>query len=722
MLSEPRTSVLPKTDTTRWRLESNNIGVNLWHYLTEEELPKARLQTRAEKYFLGLPAEIRSLPPAQTFDESARNGLVFYEGLQQDAGHWTCSYGGPSFLLPGIVFAMYITKKPIPEEWKIEMTRWICKHQNEDGGWGLHTFAETTVNATVLYYITLRILGMREDHSIAVKARRRLKELGGALQAPQWARYWLAVLNLFEWEGIAPVPAEMWMLPDWVPFHPWRWWIHCRAVYLPVSYLYSNKCQVELDDFLKAIRREIFVEPYELIRFSANMHTVGPLERKQELSIFLTVANHSMRLWETWLRPLWVRGRADDTVRDLLKREDENTEYNDIAPVNKAFHIVAAYFIHGLESKAVRKHHDKILPYLWMGDDGINCGGTNGTQLWDTEFSVIGIVESGLGTDPRFRTMLEKAHRFLEVSQIRDDLPDPYRQRRKGGWPFSTKDNGYIVSDCAAEGLKATLLLQEELGFDPLISQDRLQDCVDTLLLMQNKNGGFGSYEKTRCSTYVEMFNPAELFDRCMVEYSYPECTCAVISSFALFRKHYPSYRASEIKSAIKAGGQFIQENQRTDGSWYGSWAVCFTYGTMFGIEGLVAAGHDYETSASIRRACKFLVGKQRDDGGWGEHWTSCEKGVYVDMDSQVVMTAWACLGLMSARYPDARVVSRGLELIRSRQQSNGEWLQESIEGIFNCTCTIEYPNYKFHFPIRALGRYQHDYIPALRILRTEKA
>lgn len=30
---------------------------------------------------------------------------------------------------------------------------------------------------------------------------------------------------------------------------------------------------------------------------------------------------------------------------------------------------------------------------------------------------------------------------------------------------------------------------------------------------------------------------------------------------------------------------------QRRDGSWYGSWACCFTYGTWFGVEGLVAAG-----------------------------------------------------------------------------------------------------------------------------------
>jgi len=29
-----------------------------------------------------------------------------------------------------------------------------------------------------------------------------------------------------------------------------------------------------------------------------------------------------------------------------------------------------------------------------------------------------------------------------------------YRHISKGGWPFSTQDNGWPVSDCTAEGLK----------------------------------------------------------------------------------------------------------------------------------------------------------------------------------------------------------------------------------------------------------------------------
>ena len=38
--------------------------------------------------------------------------------------------------------------------------------------------------------------------------------------APSWCKFWLAVLGVYEWDGINSVPAEMWLLPRWFPFHP----------------------------------------------------------------------------------------------------------------------------------------------------------------------------------------------------------------------------------------------------------------------------------------------------------------------------------------------------------------------------------------------------------------------------------------------------------------------------------------------------------------------
>lgn len=60
----------------------------------------------------------------------------------------------------------------------MEMCRYLEKHVNGDGGWGLHLEDGTTVFATALYYVMMRILGVEREHPMAVRARERLLELG----------------------------------------------------------------------------------------------------------------------------------------------------------------------------------------------------------------------------------------------------------------------------------------------------------------------------------------------------------------------------------------------------------------------------------------------------------------------------------------------------------------------------------------------------------------
>ena len=78
-----------------------------------------------------------------------------------------------------------------------------------------------------------------------------------------------------------------------------------------------------------------------------------------------------------------------------------------------------------------------------------------------------------------------------------------------------------------------------------------------------------------------------------------------------------------------------------------GFWGVNFIYGTMFGIQGLLAATNTANDPA-IRKACDWLIRKQRPDGGWGEHFQGCLSSEYVEhSESQVIQTAWAMMALL---------------------------------------------------------------------------
>ncbi|CAG8590471.1 9549_t:CDS:2 [Acaulospora morrowiae] len=304
---------------------------------------------------------------------------------------------------------------------------------------------------------------------------------------------------------------------------------------------------------------------------------------------------------------------------------------------------------------------------------------------------------------------------FLDDSQFKGDpvhMSRCYRTKTKGAWGFSTRDQGYVVSDCTSLGLKAVINFQEKLSYaSKSVSKERLCQAVDILLDMQNEDGGIASYELIRGSEFLEWMNPAEVFGNIMIEYSYPECTSCVMTGLKTFSKYYPDYRADEIKKVCDKAIKYIYKSQREDGSWYGSWAICFTYAAMFAIEALASNGETYENSEVVKKGCEFLISKQMADGGWGESYKSCELEVYTDHErSQVVNTAWALLALMMAKYPKEKPIKRGIQLIMKRQLSNGEWKQEAIEGVFNKNCAISYPNYKFIFTIWALGKYAKLY------------
>lgn len=217
-----------------------------------------------------------------------------------------------------------------------------------------------------------------------------------------------------------------------------------------------------LNSLLEDLREEIYVQSFSSIKFAKYRDKVAPTDIKRPQSTILKAMNLVLVFWETYLKPSWLHSMSTDVVRDLIQREDDNTNYNDLAPVNKAFQMTAVYFSDRDHSVSLAKHREKLPTYLWQSEEGMTCSGTNGAQVWDTAFTVLAVVQAGLAQDDRFKSSMTKALEFLDVSQLRDNLSDPYRQQRKGGWPFSTKDNGYVVSDCAAEAMKAVILLQEE--------------------------------------------------------------------------------------------------------------------------------------------------------------------------------------------------------------------------------------------------------------------
>ena len=630
-----------------------------------------------------------------------RAAAVLVATRQSPAGSWHGDYGGPLFLLPMYVGTCHAVGVPLDEPTRAGMIAYLIAHQNPDGGWGLDVEGDSHVFTSVLNYVALRLLGLPADDPRLAAARAWFLPRGGPLASASWGKFFLAVLGLYDFDGVAPIPPELWLLPESLPIHPSRLWCHARMVYLPMSYLYGARAVLARGPLLDAIRDELYAEPYDTIDWRRARDRVAATDSYMAHDPRLVAAHAAFGLYERHPARA-LRDRALARILEHVDFEDRATSYLCIGPVNKLFDTLVWHHARP-GGDEVRAHVATLPQYLWHADDGIKMQGYNSSELWDTAFAIQALVAAG-----RDKPTLARAATFLEANQIIEEPPNAaryYRHPSRGGWPFSTRTHGWPITDCTAEGYKATLAL-DPLGLADAITPERRADAIGLMLSWQNPDGGWASYERTRGPRWLERLNPSEVFGEIMIDPSYAECSSACMQALAARLPEATASETTTIAAALARGVEFVLRAQRPDGSWEGSWGVCFTYGTWFAVLGLAAAAPDDRRARSaIDRACAFLEAHQLPDGGWGETVEACRRRHYIHAETgQAVMTSWAVLTLERAGRRDSAAARRGIAFLLARQGADGRWPPEHIAGVFNHTCAIHYDAYLRVFPLWALA------------------
>ncbi|WP_223643520.1 2,3-oxidosqualene cyclase [Corallococcus sp. EGB] len=627
-----------------------------------------------------------------------RRALDVLARTQEADGSWKGDYSGPLFLGPVHVAGLYVMGRTPEGPVRDGMVAFMRAHQNADGGWGLDVESPSLVFTSVLNYVALRLLGIGADDPGLVRARAWFLPRGGALASASWGKSILALLGVYEYEGLAPVPPELWLLPRALPFHPSRLWCHCRMVYLPMGWLYGRRARAREAPLLAELRRELYPQPYADVDWKAARGRVAPTDGYSPHGLALRAVHRALALYERF-HSKRLRARALDESLALIRGEDEATHFICIGPINKVLDMVV-WHVARPDGPEVRAHLERLPDYLQHTSKGITVNGYNSSQLWDTAFAVQALVASGETAGSR--DTLARAGRYLEAQQVLEDSPDAarhYRHPSRGGWPFSTRAHGWPISDCTAEALKACLLL-EPLGLNR-VPRERLEQAVAFILSLQNRDGGWATYERQRGPRWLERFNPSDVFAGIMVDPSYVECTSACVQALAAWRGAFPD---APVARPIARGADFLRRQQRPDGGWEGSWGVCFSYGTWFGVTGLVAAGARADDSA-LRKAVAFLKAHQRGDGSWSETIQACRERRWVEGRSgHAVTTSWALLSLVAAGEADADATRRGVAWLRAWQETEGAWPPEPLAGVFSRTCAIHYDAYLRIFPPWALA------------------
>jgi lanosterol synthase len=599
------------------------------------------------------------------------------------------------------VLACHLMKRPIDTLRARRILLHFEKTRLPSGTWGLSEWSPPSLFVTTLVYVAARMLGAESTGPLLVRAIAFLRR-EDVVSIPSWGKFWLAMQNLYGWEGVNPVSPELWGMPRWLPVHPARYYCHTRLIYMGMATLYGQRLTAPLSPLTQAIRLELYPNGFEAVDFGRGRTALREGDLYAPPSPVLR-ASYRVLGWLERVTSEERRSRSLGVLRDRIRQELRTTNHTSISPVSGLLNILALHAVDPNDPDA-QKAFAKMDDWFWEDDEaGARVTGAR-SGTWDSSFAVLALAAAS----PRAETedALVRADRFLATQQFHGPLAESLdacaidRIEPDGGYCFAGVWHGWPVSDCTAEAILARL----ESPFGNA-SKEEIEAAVRFILRTQNPDGGFGTYEATRAPFSLEWLNPAEMFGDSMTESSYVECTASCIAALAKARRHF--HDPSVVDAAIGRAVRVLRAAQLPNGAWPGAWGVRLVYGTMFGVRGLIAGGVAKD-DPQIRKACAWLKSHQSADGGWGEAHVATRSAHYEDADrSLVIQTAWALCALLSAADPERDAIDRAAQFLAAAQLPTGEWEQREPAGVFFHTALLDYTLYKLYFPVMALAQYQ---------------
>lgn len=642
------------------------------------------------------------------------------------ADHWEGEDVWNPMLAAQYALAMHVMERPLSADRRASLVQQLRAEQlaqpdGRPGGWGLHPHGGESLFVTTLAYVAARTLGVSADDPMLAFAR-ELFAREDVRAIPSWGKAWLAIMNLYGWEGVNAVPPEAWLMPTSSPVHPGNYYCHTRLIYMGMASVHGLKLRARRTPLTDELRQEIYAfhaesgrVEYEALDFASARGLLRERDLWAPPGPALEAMYKAVNAYEA-LRSFLpgagaIRRACLASIRERMRWELRSTDHTCLSPVNG---LLFALTLHAWDKHDpdVARQMERFEGWLWEdAQDGTRVAGAR-SATWDTSFALQALSAARPALSPETRALADEALTtglgWLATQQIQRppggsvaEYRQQYRVDPTGGFCFAGVWHGWPVSDCTAEALCAFLEAPETLA---TLDERAVEAAVRFLLQCQNPEGGFGSYEARKQRFTLEWMNPAEMFGDSMTELSYVECTASNLIALCEVRARFPTLMRAEIDGAIARAEARLRETQRPDGSWPGAWGVWFLYGTMFGVRGLRAAGASADDPA-IRKACAFVRARQRPDGSWGEHWRTCLTDTYEDLGhGHVTQTAWALLTLLAGEDVEEKPIAKGAKWLASVQDERGDFPIQEFAGVFFRTALIEYRLYRRLFPVWALA------------------
>src|SRR2546428_3851417 len=537
--------------------------------------------------------------------------------------------------------------------------RYFLSQQQADGGWNLYYGGPSELSTTIEAYFAMRVAGVAPENPAMRRACQFILAQGGLTKARVFTKIFLALFGQYNWRGIPVIPPELIFLPRSFYINVYEFSSWSRSVIVPLSIVFAKKPQCHLPPERHV--NELFVEPPGPARYA-----MPERERGLNWGTFFVLLDGLLKISEKY---------ASQTVREAamrraeqwtLEHQDHTGDWGGIMPAMMNSVLALVSLGYRLNSPPVAKGLQAIERF------GIETAGTFRLQscvspVWDTVLSITALADSGL---PRTHPDVRRAIQWIVGKQVlrEGDWKVKNRRGQPGGRSFEFNNDFYPDNDDTV----AVLIALHKAGLPDEEKGEVLQRGLQWLLSMQCDDGGWGAFDVNNNKAILNKIPFAD--HESMLDPSTSDVTGRALELLGLIgfpRTH------RRVRKALR----FVQNNQESDGAWYGRWGVNYIYGTCHVLCGLRSVNEPMH-QPYIRRAVRWLISHQNPDGGWGETCRSYEdpllRGTGASTASQ---TAWALMGLLAAGRSRSKAVVRGIDFLLRTQTTEGSWYEPEFTG-----------------------------------------
>ena len=506
----------------------------------------------------------------------------------------------------------------------------LLSQQRGDGSWAAYFDGPPDLDLTVLGYVALRALGVEPTGEPAKLARGVIERLGGIESTSYYDKFWLALVGLYPWSRLVPIPLELFYFPSVVPGS-------VRS--LPIL------LQMDLVARLLLMSKRTF---FDVGVTPAELASAGLAGNSQ---------SDSEPLWCKGLRAYdslpWRPGRAairHQMTSWLLERQGPAGSWGAIAEPTM-MSILA------LRSEGLPADHPavcgglKALEAVVVSDAGRSRLQFTTSSACDGAWALQALLDAGLKpSEPRIQR---------SVSWLLDQPLKIRGHSQLAGWPFQPGHDGVPDLDTTSFVVSALFRAMPDSEMWRAATKHSIAWALHTA---SRRTGGWNAYGGSG-STGLPLRLPG------MPDLQTLSGPDEDISAHVLEMLNHAGFALGH--PTIDRGVSFLRQRQRPEGSWYAHWGVNHIYGSWCAVSCMHVLG---TADSVIAKAADWVTAKQNDDHGWGESCQSYRDPAWIGKGpSTAPQTAWAVMLLGAAGLAAEPASLKGIDYLE-RTQVDGTW------------------------------------------------